>query len=135
MAKCNLNVCLKVFVVSINTLFLVFGMVLLAGGSYALAAEFHAIDADVIKELGIGLVVVGVFSMLLSIVSLMKQEDSSLTGLSDIFIRVRVDGLLRCDQEEEMPAYYVHDLRVYHHDCPEWRRICAVLKQRSPGED
>lgn len=67
MAKCNLNVCLKVFMVSVNTLFLIFGMVLLAGGSYALAAEFQGIDADIIKELGIGLIVVGLFSMLLSI--------------------------------------------------------------------
>jgi uncharacterized membrane protein len=55
--------------VSVNTLFLIFGMVLLAGGSYALAAEFQGIDADIIKELGIGLIVVGLFSMLLSIVS------------------------------------------------------------------
>ena len=41
----------------------------MASGSYALAADFEAIDATIIKELGIGLIVVGLFSMLLSIVS------------------------------------------------------------------
>jgi len=62
----KLNKCLKGFLVVVNSIFLLVGMAIVAGGSYLLASKWADIDPDLMTKVGGGLIGIGLVTMFIS---------------------------------------------------------------------
>lgn len=63
----KLNRCLTGFLVSVNVIFVLFGLGLLTAGIYLLASQWKDVEPALMTKVGIGLIAIGLFTIILAV--------------------------------------------------------------------